>query len=472
MARREYQGGAVSTTITGGITNVSTSLILASATGWPTGVFSAVIDPGQAGEEKILCTSRSGTTVTITTRGYDGTAASSHTANAVIYPVPTAVDFDESNSHINSALGATAIHGLAGAIVGTTDTQTITNKTLTQPVIDNFKMGYTTVATAAGTTVLTATSNQLNFFTGVTTQTVTLPVASTLVLGQYFLVRNNSSGIVTVQSSGGNTILAMPANTKAIFTCILTSATDTTSWSSAYTGFGALTGTGSVVLGTSPTLTSPTINTPVLPLLTTTGDIIYASSASTPARLGAGTLNTVLTSGGPGVAPSWAASSAGALTKISTGTFSAVANTGATFDGVFTSAYKSYMVACKDISASAGTPTIYFQFRVAGVTTAANYYGTCFGYSNAAVLTAIQTSATSQLNLFAIDTNKSSFSFIANHVGSGSQIPDITGNGYSKAQTTWFTFGCLTNAAVMDGFILSLSAGTISGEITVYGLAN
>lgn len=44
-------------------------------------------------------------------------------------------------------------------------------------------------------------------------------------------------------------------------------------------------------------------------LVTTTGDLIYASAASTPARLAAGAAGTVLTSGGAGVAPSWAAAS-------------------------------------------------------------------------------------------------------------------------------------------------------------------
>lgn len=39
---------------------------------------------------------------------------------------------------------------------------------------------YSTTATAAGTTTLTVSSNQLQFFTGTTTQTVALPVASTM----------------------------------------------------------------------------------------------------------------------------------------------------------------------------------------------------------------------------------------------------------------------------------------------------
>lgn len=49
-------------------------------------------------------------------------------------------------------------------------------------------------------------------------------------------------------------------------------------------------------------------------LLTTTGDIVYASAANTPARLGAGTSGHVLTSGGAGVAPSWAAVASGSAT--------------------------------------------------------------------------------------------------------------------------------------------------------------
>ena len=51
-------------------------------------------------------------------------------------------------------------------------------------------------------------------------------------------------------------------------------------------------------------------------LTTTTGDIIYASGANTPARLGIGSTNQVLTVSG-GV-PSWAAASSGGMTLLST----------------------------------------------------------------------------------------------------------------------------------------------------------
>lgn len=95
---------------------------------------------------------------------------------------------------------------------------------------NNFINKYTTTATAAGTTTLTNQSTYLQYFTGATTQTVVLPVTSTLALGFSFRIVNQSTGLVTVQSSGANNILIMPANTVSIFTCILTSGTTAASW--------------------------------------------------------------------------------------------------------------------------------------------------------------------------------------------------------------------------------------------------
>lgn len=115
---------------------------------------------------------------------------------------------------------------------------------------NNFLEGFATTATAAATTTLTVASKHIQEFTGSTTQTVTLPVTSTLVTGFPFYIINNSSGVVTVNSSGGNVIQAMAANTSLILTCVSTSGTTAASWNGSYiadAGSGTVT---SVATGT------------------------------------------------------------------------------------------------------------------------------------------------------------------------------------------------------------------------------
>lgn len=90
--------------------------------------------------------------------------------------------------------------------------------------------GYSTIATAGASTVLTSASPPETFFTGVTTQTVVMPVTSTLVLGQQFLIKNNSTGAVTINSSGSNLIATLATGQAAVLTCILTSGTTAASW--------------------------------------------------------------------------------------------------------------------------------------------------------------------------------------------------------------------------------------------------
>lgn len=96
---------------------------------------------------------------------------------------------------------------------------------------NNHINSYTTTATAAGTTTLTNASTHQQWFTGSTTQTVTLPVASTMyALGQTFKIANLSSGALTVNSSGGNLVATVNGSTSVTITCILLSGTSAASW--------------------------------------------------------------------------------------------------------------------------------------------------------------------------------------------------------------------------------------------------
>ena len=101
--------------------------------------------------------------------------------------------------------------------------------------INNVNLGYATTVTATGTTTLTKDSAYQQFFTGSAIQTVKVPVATTLKLGQRFQIVNLSSNVVTVQTSGSNTIVAMATNTVLYVTCSNTAGgTGTASWTWEY----------------------------------------------------------------------------------------------------------------------------------------------------------------------------------------------------------------------------------------------
>lgn len=142
--------------------------------------------------------------------------------------------------------------------------------------------GYATTATANGTTTLTNTSGLVQQFTGTSNQTVVLPVTSTLALGWSFHIVNNSTGTLTLNSSGGNLVLTVPPAMTVMATCILTTGTTAASWEAGYTDFGSITGTGAVVLETSPTLNSPSLGTPTdITLTNGTGLPIVAGTTGT-----------------------------------------------------------------------------------------------------------------------------------------------------------------------------------------------
>ena len=121
-----------------------------------------------------------------------------------------------------------------------------TGKT-TAPAAQANLMGYTTTATAAGTTTLTNTSSYIQYFTGTSAQTIVMPVTSTLQTGWSFHIANNSTVALTLQSSGANTIGTIPPQTTAHITCIGTALTTASDWDFGYTDFGTLLGNDGAV---------------------------------------------------------------------------------------------------------------------------------------------------------------------------------------------------------------------------------
>ena len=209
-----------------------------------------------------------------------------------------------------------------------------------------------------------------------------------------------------------------------------------------------------------------------LSTLTTAGDIAYATAAGTPARLGIGSSAQVLTVAS-GV-PSWATPSSGALTKIQTSTLSAVATSTTTFDGVFTSTYKKYIVVF-DGMYSSGAQQLLFQFRIAGVTRSAGYYGTynVVPYNGAITTTGTNAGSSCQILNLQNSTGPAGLTLNFRAVGNSTQQGQFYGVGFDQVALGPIWEGYENNTgAINTGFILSVATGTFTGTVTVYGLEN
>jgi hypothetical protein len=112
--------------LVGGITAAATSLVVDVTTGLPTVPFTLLLDPGLSVEEVVTVTAVGGTTLTVT-RGVGGTSAQAHTNGAEVRHAYYGQDFQDSRDH---EANTTTAHGVTGAVVGTTNTQTLTGKTM------------------------------------------------------------------------------------------------------------------------------------------------------------------------------------------------------------------------------------------------------------------------------------------------------------------------------------------------------
>jgi len=206
-------------------------------------------------------------------------------ANAAYVPVITTDSKGRVTAITNTAIVISAAAITSGTLAvaqggtgvttstGTGSVVLNTAPTISLPTIDNIKMGYTTTVTAAGTTTLTSASNNYQRFTGSTTQTVVLPVTSTLVAGVAYEIENASTGNLTVNSSGGNLVVTIIPGVTVQCKCIGTTLTTAADWDAEYNEFSTITGTGAVVLNTAPTLTSINVTNTTVSTSNITGAI-------------------------------------------------------------------------------------------------------------------------------------------------------------------------------------------------------
>jgi hypothetical protein len=278
------------TTTTYPLTNAANTLLYASSTNTMAALSTAnssVLVTNGSGVPSLSTTLPSGlaaTNLSLTTPSL-GTPSSGTLTSCTGLPLTTGV-----TGILPIANGGTNVSSVTISPSATSFAGWDANKNLSS---NSFLSSYTTTATAAGTTTLTVSSTYQQYFTGTTTQSVVLPVTSTLVLGQSFYIVNNSTGVVTVKSSGSNTIQVMAAGTTLLVTCILTSGTTASSWATNY------------ILNSPISLPLSLSNGGANASLTASnGGIVYSTSSALAILGGTSSANQLMVSGASS-APSW-----------------------------------------------------------------------------------------------------------------------------------------------------------------------
>ena len=230
---RRYSSVSTETTLASSISNSATTMIVAAGTAsaFLGGVsltagnvdqFTIAIDPDTVNEEIVFVTGVSSDTLTIV-RGRAGTSAITHAGGATVKHVLTSDDLTYYTSGVDNA-------------VTLTGTQTLTNKTLTAPVIATIaNTGTVTLPTSTDTLVGRATTDTL------TNKTLTSPAISGAVL----------TGTVTAGGGVGTNGQVLSSTGTGV------------QWSAAASGEVTLAGAQTM---TNKTLTSPTIDDPKLNL--------------------------------------------------------------------------------------------------------------------------------------------------------------------------------------------------------------
>ena len=208
--------------------------------------------------------------------------------------------------------------------------------------------------------------------------------------------------------------------------------------------------------------------------MTTTGDTIYSSSGSTPARLGIGSTGQVLTVAG-GI-PSWAtASSNSGLVFVGSTSFSASSTVN--LDSVFSSTYNNYKIVLS-ATASVNGVSIGMRMRTGGTTNssaqynqfqmigaAGNYYSTASSAGNTSWSEIAYCSSTMpRVSLMFEIFNP----FETTNTAALGTFPKVF-SGAPEFQNIALGMSVTTS---YDGFSLIPASGNITGTVAVYGMRN
>jgi uncharacterized membrane protein YdcZ (DUF606 family) len=165
--------------------------------------------------------------------------------DGVTSAIQTQLDAKATSSDLTTHTGATEAHGATGAVVGTTNTQTLTNKTLTSPVVTGLTLDDSSVVFEGSS----ADGNE-------TTLTVTNPTADRTI------TLPDATGTVALTN---NKLDAFASTTSAELAGVISDET----------------GTGALVFANTPTLVTPNIGAATGTSLVLSGDLTVNGTTTT-----------------------------------------------------------------------------------------------------------------------------------------------------------------------------------------------
>jgi hypothetical protein len=433
--------------------------------------FTIVIDPDTAIEEIVDATAVSTNTLSIT-RAIDGSSAQAHSAGAVVRHMAIGRDYRESNAHIEASTG---VHGISNSstVVGTIDTQTLTNKTLTAPTITNPSIsgagvdasivfeGATPDAFETTLTVVDPTQDNTITMPNTTGTVVIATAVQTLTNKTLTSPTISGSPVITGLSSAG--MSASSATPKDYVDSILGSATAASTSAASAATSAASAATSATSAATSATASASSA----------TASASSATAAATSATSAAASATAAATS-----ATSASNSATAAATSATSAAASATtaANSVATIAGYATSSANSATAAATSATSAAASATAASTSAASAATSATSaaasydafddrYLGskasdpTVDNDGNALITGALYfNSVVNAMKVY----NGSSWDLVAPDTSNFIQKTLLTAKGAIIAASGVSTPAELTVAAT-NGYVLSVNSATATG---------
>jgi hypothetical protein len=462
MTTRNYSSRSQQTTLTGAVTAGATSMVVVSGSALmggatiPAGTtFTIVLDPDTAIEEIVDATAVSTNTFTIT-RAVDGSSAQAHSAGAVARHMAIGRDYREANQHIEAATG---VHGISNSssVVGTVDTQTLTNKTLTTPVVNGATLAGAVTASATvtltGSIVVSGGSITGLSSAGMSTSSATPKDYVDSILGSATAAATSAASAAASATAAATS--ASSAATSASSALTSANSASTSAIASASSATAAATSATSAAASATAAATSATSAAASATAAATSATSAAASATTAAASVAAIAAYATTASNSASAAATSATSAAASATAAATSAASAAASTSAAAASA-TAAATSAASAATSATAAATSATSASASATAAATSASSA-----STSASSALTSANSAATSASSAAA-----SWESFDDRYLGPKATPPTVDNDGNPLTDGVIYYNTTDYNMYVWNGGTSSWQVFTSTGDIT------